>query len=86
MDPNEVRNSLRAFVLKELLNNPSYPIEDDEPLITCGLVDSLSLALIGVFAEESFGVYIPDTDLTAENLDTLNQMVDRIVSDGNREA
>jgi len=85
MDPNEVRNSLRAFVLKELLNNPSYPIEDDEPLITSGLVDSLSLALIGVFAEESFGVYIPDTDLTAENLDTLNQMVDRIVSDGNRE-
>jgi len=34
-----------------------------------------------VFVEERFDLYIPDPDLTVENLDTLNQMVDRVMRD-----
>jgi len=34
------------------------------PLLTSGLIDSFSVAQIGVFVEVTFGVYIPDTDLT----------------------
>ena len=79
--PNEtdVRKKLRAFVTTELIRNPKYVLKDDEPLITGGLIDSFSLAYFGVFVEETFGVYIPDTDLTVENLDTLDQMVRRVM-------
>ncbi|NLX11368.1 MAG: acyl carrier protein [Chloroflexi bacterium] len=79
--PNEtdVREKLRAFVTTELIRNPKYVLKDDEPLITGGLIDSFSLAYFGVFVEETFGVYIPDTDLTVENLDTLDQMVRRVM-------
>jgi len=79
MDRSDVKDKLRAFVLAELIRNPSYPLQDDEPLITGGLIDSFSLAHFGVFVEDTFNLYIPDTDLTVENLDTLNQMVDRVM-------
>ena len=81
MDRNEVREKLRAFVLNDMIRMPKYNLQDDELLITGGLVDSFSLALFGVFVEETYGIYIPDPDLTVENLDTLNQMVDRVMRD-----
>ena len=81
MDRNEVREKLRAFVLNDMIRMPKYNLQDDELLITGGLVDLFSLALFGVFVEETYGIYIPDPDLTVENLDTLNQMVDRVMRD-----
>lgn len=81
MDRRDVHDALRTFVLNEMIRMPNYDLQDDEPLITGGLVDSFSLALFGVFVEEHFNLYIPDPDLTVENLDTLNQMVDRVMRD-----
>ncbi|MEW6578836.1 MAG: acyl carrier protein [Chloroflexota bacterium] len=81
MERSQVRDTLRTFVLNDMIRLPTYDLRDDEPLITGGLVDSFSLALFGVFVEERFGVYIPDPDLTVENLDTLDQMVARVLRD-----
>ncbi len=81
MNEGAIRQKLRAFVLEELIYQPGYSIRDDEPLITSGLIDSFSLAHVGVFVEEAFGVYIPDTDLTVANMDTLDQMVARIIAE-----
>jgi acyl carrier protein len=78
MTRTEIRDQLKAFICTELIRNPRFVIADDEPLISGGLIDSFSLAHIGVFIETAFGVYIPDNDLTVESMDTLNQMVDRI--------
>ena len=79
MDRNEVMTKLKAYICSELLNNADYPITEDQPLITGGLMDSFSLAQIGVFVEDAFGVYIPDTDLTVSNMDTLNLMADEVI-------
>jgi acyl carrier protein len=74
LDGREVRDRLREFVRRELLGNPNYPLRDDEPLITGGLIDSFALAQVGVFIEQAFGVYLPDTDLTAAAEETLSWM------------
>ncbi|MFH1175993.1 MAG: acyl carrier protein [Acidobacteriota bacterium] len=79
MDKREIKDRLRVFVLRDLMPNPAYSLRDDEPLLTSGLIDSFSVAQIGVFVEVNFGVYIPDTDLTVENIDTLDRMADYIV-------
>lgn len=81
MNRHEVRERLRTFVLNDMIRMPTYDLQDDEPLITGGLVDSFSLALFGVFVQEQFGIFIPDPDLTVENLDTLTQMVERVMRD-----
>ena len=75
MDAQEMRDRLRDFVRSELLRRPDYPLADDEPLITGGLIDSFALAQVGVFVEDAFGVYLPDTDLTVANMDTIERMV-----------
>lgn len=75
MDAQEMRDRLRDFVRGELLRKPDYPLADDEPLITGGLIDSLSLVQIEVFVEDTFDVYLPDTDLTIARMDTIDRMV-----------
>jgi acyl carrier protein len=78
-DPTTVRNKLRAFICTDLLRHPSYPLADDEPLITGGLIDSFCVAYLGVFIEDAFQVYIPDVDLTVENMDTLQLISARVL-------
>lgn len=79
LDPNEVRETLRQFIVKELIRNPKYVLKDDEGIVTGGLMDSFALAEFGVFVEDTYNVYIPDPDLTVAKMNTLNQMVERVL-------
>ena len=71
---NRTLDRLRSFICTELLRDPDYPLGDDEPLISGGLIDSFSIAHLAVFIEREFAVYIADVDLTVENMDTLRQI------------
>jgi len=79
MDADVVKTALKKFVCTEILHNPDYPLKDDEPLITGGLMDSFALAQVGVFAEIEFRAYIPDAELTVDRMNTIDQMATRIL-------
>lgn len=79
MDPAKVRDDLRGFIARTLIRDGSYPLRDDEPLITAGLVDSFALAELAVFIEREWQVFIPDAELTVERMDTLDQIVARVL-------
>lgn len=81
MDDKTIRQKIRTFITHELIRDEDYDLTDDESIITGGLMDSFALAELGVFVEDEFDIYIPDADLTVANLDTLNQMVARIMRD-----
>lgn len=81
MDADTVRGKLRAFICRDLIRDPGYDLSDDEGIITNGLMDSFALAELGVFVESEFDVYIPDPDLTVEKMDTLDQIVARVMRD-----
>lgn len=80
MDKGEVQQKIKKFICDELIRRSDYPLEKETALITGGLIDSFSLAQIGVFVEDEFGVYIPDTDLNVKSMDTLKHIVDRILA------
>ncbi|MDL1899849.1 acyl carrier protein [Anaerolineae bacterium CFX9] len=80
-DAAAVREQIRAFITRDLIRDAKYPLADDEPIITAGLIDSFALAELGVFVEQQFGVYIPDPDLTVAKMNTLDQMVARVLRD-----
>ena len=80
MDRNDVLQKVRAFTLKELLKNPDYSLKNEEPLFSSGLIDSFAMAQVGVFIETEFNYYIPDPDLTVENMDTVEQITDKILA------
>src|SRR5262245_26105000 len=71
---------LREFICTELIGRPSYPLDDDEPLMSGGLIDSMSVARLGVFIEREFNRYILDVDLTVENMDTLRRIVAMVMA------
>jgi acyl carrier protein len=81
MTENDVREKIRAYICKELIRDASYDLTDSEGIVTGGLMDSFSLAELAVYCEKEFNVYIPDPDLTVAKMDTLNQMVARVMRD-----
>lgn len=78
MDEKTVREKLRVFITRELIRDADYALTDTEGIITSGLMDSFALAEFAVYVESEFGVYIPDSDLTVAQMDTLDQMVARV--------
>lgn len=79
MNELSVRETLRAFILSDLIRDISYSLTDDEGIITGGMMDSFALAELGVFIEQKFGVYIPDPELTVLKMNSLNQIVSRVL-------
>jgi hypothetical protein len=76
---SEIIDRLRTFICTELMQHPAYPLRPDEPLMSGGLIDSFSVAHIAVFIEHAWGVYIPDPEVTVENMDTLDLIAARVL-------
>jgi acyl carrier protein len=84
LDTSDLKNQLRTFICRELIRNPNYPLRDDEPLVTGGLIDSFAIAQIGVFVEKAFKVYVPDTELTVDNMDSVEKMAACILANADK--
>lgn len=70
-----MREKIREYIKTELIRDPSYDLQDDEPIITGGLIDSFSLVLLQTYIQEEFGVLIDDADMTVETADNLNDIM-----------
>lgn len=79
MDETTIRQTIRTYIVNELMREPDYDLSDDEGIITESLMDSFALAELGVFIEQEYDVYIPDPDLTVDKMDTLNLIVARVL-------
>jgi hypothetical protein len=80
MERIEVVNKIIEFIRVELLQNPLYNLEEDEPLFSNGSSGSFAIAQIGVINETKYNLYIPDPDLTVDNMETVDQITNRILS------
>jgi len=74
MSSNPIKEQLRAYLTADVLRDPAYPLGDEEALISSGLIDSFSLVDVALWVEETFGVHIDNSDLNADQFDTLNQL------------
>ena len=78
--PEDMIATLGQKVAAEILKEPNRKIRPDEPLISSGLIDSMSLVDVAILVEDTYGVHIDDTELTADTFDTLTQLADLIQS------
>ena len=79
MNEQEVREKLRVFICRELIRDEDYQLTNEEGIISNGLMDSFALAELGVYVEDEYDVYIPDSDLTVAKMDTLDLIVARVM-------
>ena len=72
---NNLHEQLSQFIAENILKQPSRTIQENEPIITSGLIDSFSLVDLALFVEERFGVHIDDTELNADTFDNIHELV-----------
>ena len=72
-------NKTGAVYPHQAAKRSTYPLAEDEPLISGGIITSFFMVQLALFIEEEFGVHISDAELTVEHLDTLRQMTDLIM-------
>lgn len=71
------RDAIRAFIEKRFLRGASS-IKDDDSLYEGNVIDSLGmLELIG-FVEKTFEVSVGPSDVTIDNFDSVNRIVQLI--------
>jgi len=74
------RDTIRDYIVTKLIKKPSYKLGYTDKLISGGVIDSFSLVELSMFLEEQFGFRPDDTDLNAENMDTVQMIADYVES------
>ncbi len=70
----EIISKLNTYITTEILKRPGKTLSATEALISGGLVDSFSLVDLSLFVEQTWGVRLDDTELSAETFDSLDQL------------
>jgi methoxymalonate biosynthesis acyl carrier protein len=73
-DANTIRAAARAIVA-EIAGGP---VTDDEPLISSGLIDSLSILKLIAHLEQRLHVSIPPANLQPDDFDNINWIVETV--------
>jgi acyl carrier protein len=75
---DEIRTRLREYLTKAVLRDASYPLGDNDALISSGLIDSFSLVDVALWVEDQFGVHIDNSELNADSFDNVSQLASYI--------
>ncbi|MGB7062581.1 MAG: acyl carrier protein [Candidatus Zixiibacteriota bacterium] len=73
-----MKEELIEYIKKEFVEDPDEEIEENTPLISSGLIDSLSVVSLVAFIGKKLGVKIPDEKGTVENFETVNKIIEVI--------
>jgi acyl carrier protein len=70
----DVAGRLKAFVAERYFDDRTRAIEDSQPLISSGVIDSFGIVDLSLFVEEAFGARIDASDLGRGRADTLSDI------------
>ena len=74
-------SAIRDFLVNEVLYDRDLKdLKPEDPLITRGLLDSLSILKTVTFCEEHFGIKVPDQDVLPDHFESVRAiaaLVDR---------
>lgn len=81
MTRDEILTRLRAFVDETFLYmRPDFELGADDSLMGNGIVDSMGVMEVIAFVDEELGVVVADTDVTEQNLGTLNAIASYVLA------
>jgi acyl carrier protein len=75
MAPEELRERVQTFIQENYLFDPAKRVGDEESLLGSGIVDSTGILELISFLEETCVVKFRDSDLVADNFDSVNKIV-----------
>lgn len=69
------QEQIKAFIENELLIGRDIEVGYDDDLLLSGLVNSLGVMRLVTFTQETFNVDVPADEITIENFETINAVV-----------
>lgn len=80
-DADTIRRDVRQHILEQYLDGASPDeLADDTPLITGGILDSISTVMLVSFLEKQYGVEFQAHEMGVDHLDTVDQIVSTVKS------
>lgn len=75
----DVRAQLREFVVENfMMGQDASELSDSGSLLELGIIDSTGVLELVGFLEETFAIAVEDDDLTPDNLDSIDNLVNYI--------
>ncbi len=78
-DKSAMKEELRAYITSALIPAGSGEnLEDDTPLRTSGVIDSMGLLRLVSYVESQYGIELQAYETSIENFDTIDAIADLI--------
>jgi len=72
---DNIKEDLRQYILSEFLpGEKASNLQDDTPLRTSGVLDSVSTLKVVNFVEEHYGITVEAHEASVENFDSINSI------------
>jgi len=76
MSESEIVETVKTYLLEEFLpGEDPDSLENDTPLMSGGILDSISTVKLVTFLEEKYGIEFEAHEISTDNLETLNDIV-----------
>jgi acyl carrier protein len=77
----KIKGLIHDFILREFLpGEDPGELSDETPLITGGVLDSISTLKLVTFLEDHFGIRVEAYEAGVDHLDTINQIAALVAS------
>lgn len=78
--PGIIREKITAYISNEHFDGSPEELKGDMPLISSGIIDSITVLLMVDFLEETFQIEFEPHEVDHTNLDSIDLMVEFILS------
>src|SRR5882762_6928401 len=76
MEPMEIENKIRQFILKNLYYAEDAFIGDEASFLETGVIDSMGVMELVAFIQSEFGVEAAQQEIVVENFDSIRKLAD----------
>jgi acyl carrier protein len=75
-DDRQIARTILDYITREYADAlQGAPIDANTPLISSGLIDSISMVSLKMFLDQTYRVRIPDAEASAEAFDSVSAIV-----------
>ena len=75
-DDQQIARTILDYITREYADSlQGAPIDANSPLISSGLIDSLSMVSMKMFLDQTYRLRIPDAEASAEAFDSVSAIV-----------
>jgi acyl carrier protein len=78
---DQIESTVKEFILREFLpGEDPNELEEDTPLITGGILDSIATLKLVAFLEEQFGISVAAHEADVDHLNTISDIASLVSS------